>query len=172
MAIRDWNRVKAAIDEADQKVKELEHEMKMCCFHMDNGPGEHRASMYIWVVYNAYATSKKASSTTVICTGPDGCGRIFEGGGYTSEQVDAAQFQIMSMVEQLKFNSRSVSEFPGGEALLDDCNTAVEVIGKMCRVYKSMISEKDKKNNRNRQNRQNDRKGSFGMPKLYGGREI
>ena len=35
-----------------------------------------------------------------------------------------------------------------------------------------MISEKDKKNNRNRQNRQNDRKGSFGMPKLYGGREI
>ena len=172
MANRDWNRVRAAKDEADQKVKELAYEMKMCCFHKDNGPGEHRALRNIWDVDNAYATSKKASSTTVICTGPDGCGRIFEGGVYTSEQVDAAQFQIMSMVEQLKFNSRSVSEFPGGEALLDDCNTAVEVIGKMCRVYKSIISEKDKKNNRNRQNRQNDRKGSFGMPKLYGGREI
>lgn len=172
MANRDWNSVMKEKREAEQRTKELAYEMKMCCFHKDNGPGEHRALRNIWDVDSALASSKKMSTTTVICTGPDCCGRIFEGGVYTSEQVDAAQFQIMSMVEQLKFNSRSVSEFPGGEAMLDDCNTAVEVIGKMCRIYKSMISEKDKRNNRNRQNRQNDRKGTFGMPKLYGGREI
>lgn len=168
---RNWNEVKKAKEDADRQSRELAQEMKVCCFHKDAGPGQHRGLRRIWEVDEAFAKAKDMSNTTVVCDGPDGCHRIFEGAIYTGKQVDDAEFQIMSMVEQLKFNSRSAAEFPGGVELLDDCNTAVEVLGKMCRIYKSMISEKDRKNNRNRQNRENNRKGSFGMPKFYG-REI
>ena len=39
---RNWNEVKKAKEDADRQSRELAQEMKVCCFHKDAGPGQHR----------------------------------------------------------------------------------------------------------------------------------
>lgn len=170
MANRIWEDIQQERRNADQALRESSRRLRQYCFHKDQGNGK-RCILKSALEENRNLPKDTYTTSTVVCAGPNGCGRIFEGAVYTSKEADDAVFQLMSMVEQLKWNSKSEEEFPGGLDFLEDANRAVEIIDQVARIYKSVISDKER--NRQNKNRNNGpKKGGFGVPKVYGTRSF
>lgn len=101
------------------------------------------------------------------CGGDDGCGKVFSAAAYTVEQVNAAEFQIESMLEQMKFNAPE-GEFPGGKEQLDQFYTAIDILKRFFVGYNKMIAKQNEGDKNKNGNRRQPARGGVGRVDYYG----
>lgn len=101
------------------------------------------------------------------CGGTDGCGKVFSAAAYTAEQVNAAEFQMESMLEQMKFNAPE-GEFPGGKEQLDQFYAAIEIIERFFEGYNKMIAKQNEGEKNKNGNHRPAARGGVGRVNYYG----
>ena len=169
--LRENQRLEAQMRASDRLVKRY-------CFHrQEGGNGNNRGLMSIQDAIDRGFISENSrnrviySATSVVCVGANGCEAIFEGARYPKEEIEAMEFQLNSIFEQVKWNAGNPQNFPGGPDKLDDVCIALDVIHSLCLSYREMcdaIANQNDRDKRNPKKKNRNNSGGFSTPNLYG----
>lgn len=163
---RDFKEKERELKEVQRQAVNIRKEVQHLCYHRfePNNPKELKR---LSDTYNKNLATQ-FSETTVMCDGECGCHKIFEAAEYSEKDVNACQFQIESMLEQIKYNAGDIENFPGHEEGFEDMIAAVSVLPRLCEAYLKIMKARNGNANQRRRKDNSPKKGVYGMPNPYG----